>query len=57
VVPDEDRARVADARDERLGILDGELEVLRGDAVRELARFGEVARADERPAVRSPRRR
>lgn len=33
VAPDENRARIADARDQRLGVIDGEFQMLGGDAV------------------------
>ena len=43
---------MADPGQQRLGIGDGELEVFGGDAIGELARLGEVAYPDERPARR-----
>ncbi len=50
IAAEEDRARVPDLRQQRLRILDRQLQVLGCDAVHELAGLIEVARLDQRPA-------
>ena len=53
----EDRAGVADFRQQRRGIGDRELEMLRRDAVRDRAGFVEIADLDQRAAVARAMRR
>ncbi len=54
-MPDEDRPGMTDRGEQRVGIRDGELEMLGRDAIADGARFVEVAHLDQRAAVRERR--